>query len=100
MMSKALANAAKINIPGQPRRTRNPSLESRTVSNEPKPKSVPHAEIGVETSSGERAKERRTYLAQKTFNRNVLSGMGGFGALFRLDLQRWKNPILVSSGHG
>jgi phosphoribosylformylglycinamidine cyclo-ligase len=79
---------------------RNPSAESRTVSNEPKPKSVTRAEIGVETSSGERAIERRTYLAQKTFNRNVLSGMGGFGALFRLDMQRWKNPILVSSGHG
>ena len=26
--------------------------------------------------------------------------MGGFGALFRLDLQRWKNPILVSSADG
>jgi phosphoribosylformylglycinamidine cyclo-ligase len=54
----------------------------------------------VETRSGDRAKERRAYLAQKTFNRNVLSGLGGFGALFRLDMQRWKNPILVSSGHG
>jgi hypothetical protein len=29
-----------------------------------------------------------------------LGGIGGFGALFRLDLQRWKNPILVSSADG
>ena len=27
----------------------------------------------------------------------MLGGIGGFGALFRLDLQRWKIPILVSS---
>ena len=39
-------------------------------------------------------------MAQKTFNRNVLGGIGGFGALFRLDMQRWKNPILVSSADG
>jgi phosphoribosylformylglycinamidine cyclo-ligase len=54
----------------------------------------------VDLSSGERTRERITYLAQKTFNRNVLNGLGGFGALFRLDLQRWKNPILVSSANG
>jgi phosphoribosylformylglycinamidine cyclo-ligase len=39
-------------------------------------------------------------LAQKTFNRNVLGGIGGFGALYRLDSQRWKSPILVSSADG
>jgi phosphoribosylformylglycinamidine cyclo-ligase len=54
----------------------------------------------VDISSGDRAKERIKYLAQKTFNRNVLGGIGGFGALFRLDMQRWKNPILVSSADG
>ncbi len=30
----------------------------------------------------------------------MLGGIGGFGALFRLDMQRWKNPILVSSADG
>jgi phosphoribosylformylglycinamidine cyclo-ligase len=47
-----------------------------------------------------RAKERIKFLAQKTFNRHVLGGIGGFGALYRLDLQHWKNPILVSSADG
>jgi phosphoribosylformylglycinamidine cyclo-ligase len=61
---------------------------------------VTYADAGVDISSGDRAKERIKYLAQKTFNRNVLGGIGGFGALFRLDLQRWKNPILVSSADG
>ena len=67
---------------------------------EPKTKSVTYADAGVDISSGDRAKERIKYLAQKTFNRNVLGGIGGFGALFRLDMQRWKNPILVSSADG
>ena len=59
-----------------------------------------YADAGVDITSGDRAKDRIKYLAQKTFNRNVLGGIGGFGALFRLDLQRWKNPILVSSADG
>jgi len=70
------------------------------VPDEAKSKSVTYADAGVDISSGDRAKERIKYLAQKTFNRNVLGGIGGFGALFRLDLQRWKTPILVSSADG
>jgi phosphoribosylformylglycinamidine cyclo-ligase len=65
-----------------------------------KPKSVTYADAGVDISSGDRAKERIKFLAQKTFNRNVLGGIGGFGALFRLDLQKFKTPILVSSADG
>ena len=59
-----------------------------------------YADAGVDIRTGDRAKERIKYLAQKTFNRNVLGGIGGFGALYRLDMQRWKNPILVSSADG
>jgi len=70
------------------------------VPDEIKKKPVTYADAGVDISSGDRAKDRIKFLAQKTFNRNVLGGIGGFGALFRLDLQRWKNPILVSSADG
>ena len=94
------SNAAKIDIPGQPRRSINPSLESRTVSDESKPKSATYADAGIDDLTANHVKERIAYLAQKTFNRNVLGEMGGFGALFRLDLQRWKNPILVSAVNG
>ena len=70
------------------------------MPDESKSKSVTYADAGVDISGGDRAKDRIKYLAQKTFNRNVIGGIGGFGALFRLDLQRWKNPILVSSADG
>jgi phosphoribosylformylglycinamidine cyclo-ligase len=76
------------------------SAESRTVSDETKSISVTYADAGVDISSGDRAKDRIKYLAQKTFNRNVIGGIGGFGALYRLDSQRWKSPILVSSADG
>ncbi len=65
-----------------------------------KAKSITYADAGVDISGGDRAKERIKFLAQKTFNRNVLGGIGGFGALFRLDLQKFKSPILVSSADG
>src|SRR5580698_4575563 len=74
--------------------------ELPTVPEETKKKSVTYADAGVDIKSGDRAKERIKYLAQRTFNRNVLGEIGGFGALFRLDLQRWKNPVLVSSADG
>jgi phosphoribosylformylglycinamidine cyclo-ligase len=70
------------------------------VPDDSKPKAVTYSDAGVDISRGDRTKERIKFLAQKTFNRNVLGGIGGFGALFRLDMQRWKNPILVSSADG
>jgi len=63
-------------------------------------KPITYADAGVDISRGDRAKDRIKYLAQKTFTRNVLGGIGGFGALYRLDLQKFKSPILVSSADG
>ena len=59
-----------------------------------------YADAGVDISSGVRAKDRIKYLAKRTFNRNVLGGIGGFGALFQLDLKKWAEPVLVSSADG
>ncbi len=107
MCTGASGNAAKIDLSGQPV-PRHLSGAAQEISTQEaqivpiaiRPKSVTYADAGVDISSGDRAKERIKYLAQKTFNRNVLGGIGAFGALFRLDLQRWKNPILVSSADG
>jgi phosphoribosylformylglycinamidine cyclo-ligase len=74
-----------------------------TKSSEPKKKAkspVTYADAGVDISSGDRAKQRIKYLAQRTFNKQVLSEIGGFGGLFKLDTARFKNPVLVSSADG
>jgi phosphoribosylformylglycinamidine cyclo-ligase len=63
-------------------------------------KPVTYADAGVDISSGDRAKDRIKYLAKRTFNRSVLGGIGGFGALFQLDVKKWTDPVLVSSADG
>jgi phosphoribosylformylglycinamidine cyclo-ligase len=61
---------------------------------------VTYADAGVDISSGDRAKQRIKYLAQRTFSKNVLSEIGGFGGLFKLDIAKYKQPVLVSSADG
>ena len=61
---------------------------------------VTYASAGVDISSGDRAKQRIKMLARKTFNKHVLSEIGGFGGLFALDLVKFPDPVLVSSADG
>ncbi len=61
---------------------------------------ITYADAGVDVSSGERTKQRIKYLAQRTFNKQVLGEIGGFGGLFKLDTARYENPVLVSSADG
>jgi phosphoribosylformylglycinamidine cyclo-ligase len=63
-------------------------------------KGMSYADAGVDISSGDRSKQRIKMLARKTFNRQVLSEIGGFGGLFALDLEKFPNPVLVSSADG
>lgn len=61
---------------------------------------VTYADAGVDISAGDRSKQRIKMLARKTFNKNVLSEIGGFGGLFSLDLVKFPEPVLVSSADG
>jgi len=63
-------------------------------------KPVRYADTGVNISAGDKSKQRIKFLAQKTFNRQVLSDIGGFGGLFALDLIKYPDPVLVSSADG
>jgi phosphoribosylformylglycinamidine cyclo-ligase len=63
-------------------------------------KGISYADAGVDITSGDRSKQRIKMLARKTFNRQVLSEIGGFGGLFALDLEKFPNPVLVSSADG
>lgn len=64
------------------------------------PKSITYADAGVNITQANRTKQRIKYLAHKTFNKGVLSEIGGFGGLFAIDKTKYIDPILVSSVDG
>lgn len=55
---------------------------------------------GVNISAGNEAVERMKKHVQRTMRPGVLSGLGGFGALFDLDLKKYHDPVLVSGTDG
>ena len=61
---------------------------------------ITYADAGVDIDRANRTKKRIKYLAHKTFTRNVLSEIGGFGALFSIDKTKYLDPVLVSSVDG
>jgi phosphoribosylformylglycinamidine cyclo-ligase len=55
---------------------------------------------GVDIDASHETVRRIKALAKTTFTAGVLSEIGSFGGLFRLDTTGWKDPILVSSTDG
>lgn len=65
----------------------------------PKTAPITYADAGVNIDRANRTKQRIKYLAHKTFNKSVLSEIGGFSGLFSIPL-KYKDPVLVSSVDG
>jgi len=93
--SPALPHPNQPAIAAQP----TPSLASGVKEKPPKAP-LTYADAGVDITSGERSKQRIKMLARKTFNKHVLSEIGGFGGLFALDLERFPQPVMVASTDG
>ena len=55
---------------------------------------------GVDVTAGYRAVELMKSYVAKTLTSNVLTGLGGFGGLFELDLTGINKPVLVSGTDG
>jgi phosphoribosylformylglycinamidine cyclo-ligase len=55
---------------------------------------------GVDIDAGNETVRRIKSLARATFTSGVLSEIGSFGGLFRLDRDRYREPVLVSSADG
>jgi len=55
---------------------------------------------GVDIEAGNALVERIKPIAAKTRNAGVMAGLGGFGSLFELPLDRYKQPVLVSGTDG
>ncbi len=62
--------------------------------------SLTYRDAGVDIDRGNRLVERIKPLAQSTAGPNVLGGIGGFGALFSLPIDRYREPVLVSGTDG
>ena len=55
---------------------------------------------GVDIEAGNETVRRIRKLAKDTFTPGVLSEIGSFGGLFKLDTKAWTEPVLVSSADG
>jgi phosphoribosylformylglycinamidine cyclo-ligase len=62
--------------------------------------SLNYKSAGVDIEAGNELVERIKPIAAKTRRPGVMSGLGGFGSLFELPLDRYKKPILVSGTDG
>ncbi|MBC8525969.1 MAG: phosphoribosylformylglycinamidine cyclo-ligase [Candidatus Cloacimonetes bacterium] len=63
-------------------------------------KKITYKNSGVNIIAGEKTVQKIKPLIKKTFDKNVLTDIGSFGALYHLDLKKWQNPVLVSSIDG
>lgn len=59
-----------------------------------------YAAAGVNIEAGEEAVEQLKPFAEKASRPEVMGGIGGFAGLFKLRLDRWREPILASSTDG
>ena len=55
---------------------------------------------GVNIHKAEKFVERIKPLVKQTFSKNVLSGIGNFGAFYELNLKNYSKPVFVSSTDG
>ena len=65
-----------------------------------KSSSLNYRDAGVNIDAGNELIEKIKPLTAKTRRPEVLSGLGGFGALFELPLNKYKQPVLVSGTDG
>jgi phosphoribosylformylglycinamidine cyclo-ligase len=59
-----------------------------------------YAEAGVSIAAGDDVVERIKNAVTSTTRPEVLGGIGGFGGLFALNTEKYKQPVLVSSADG
>ncbi|QIZ09083.1 phosphoribosylformylglycinamidine cyclo-ligase [Priestia megaterium] len=59
-----------------------------------------YRQAGVNIDAGNEAVERMKKHVKKTFRPEVLTGLGGFGALFKPDLTKMEEPVFVSGTDG
>lgn len=59
-----------------------------------------YKDAGVDIDKASVFVDRIKTITKSTFRKEVMSSIGGFGGLFRLDVGKYNNPVLVSSTDG
>jgi phosphoribosylformylglycinamidine cyclo-ligase (EC 6.3.3.1) len=62
--------------------------------------SLNYKSAGVDIEAGNALVERIKPIAARTRTAGVMAGLGGFGSMFELPLDRYQQPILVSGTDG
>lgn len=62
--------------------------------------SMTYAEAGVDIEAGNTLVERIKPLVARTRRAGVMGGIGGFGGLFELPVDRYRQPVMVSGADG
>jgi len=62
--------------------------------------SLSYRDAGVDIDNGNRLIDHIKPIAARTRRPGVLGGLGGFGALFEIPLDRYREPVLVSGTDG
>ena len=61
---------------------------------------VTYTKSGVSIKAADKLVEKIKPISKKTFDKNVLGNIGGFGALYDFSKLKYKNPVLVSGTDG
>ncbi len=61
---------------------------------------ITYRKAGVDIDEGERFVKMISPLVRKTFRPEVLTDIGSFGALFKMDIAKYREPVLVSGTDG
>ena len=59
-----------------------------------------YADAGVDVGAGEQAVERIKEVVRTTYRPEVMGDLGGFGGLFALATERYRQPVLVAATDG
>ena len=62
--------------------------------------SLTYKDSGVDITKGNQLIDKIKPIAKSTLRPGVLAGLGGFGAMFEIPLDRYKNPVLISGTDG
>ncbi|MCK9430798.1 MAG: phosphoribosylformylglycinamidine cyclo-ligase, partial [Candidatus Omnitrophica bacterium] len=63
-------------------------------------KKITYKDSGVDIKSASIFKSKIKNLVRKSFRKEVLTDIGGFGSFFKLEKNQYRNPVLVSSSDG